>query len=79
MRILKLVPDLQRLRISSIDSIEVDPAFMEAIATEPRLMPHLTPVPTAWRRLNFKTNEATAPSQVTQLNSLKMLYSFGQI
>ena len=41
MRILKLVPDLQRLRISSIDSIEVDPALMEAIATEQRLMPHL--------------------------------------
>jgi threonylcarbamoyladenosine tRNA methylthiotransferase MtaB len=41
LRILKLVPDLQRLRISSIDSVEVDPAFMQAIATEPRLMPHL--------------------------------------
>jgi threonylcarbamoyladenosine tRNA methylthiotransferase MtaB len=41
MRILKLVPDLQRLRISSIDSIEVDPALMQAIATENRLMPHL--------------------------------------
>lgn len=41
MRILKLVPDLPRLRISSIDSIEVDPALMNAIATEPRLMPHL--------------------------------------
>ncbi|MEM6277642.1 MAG: tRNA (N(6)-L-threonylcarbamoyladenosine(37)-C(2))-methylthiotransferase MtaB [Pseudomonadota bacterium] len=40
-RILKLVPDLPRLRISSIDSIEVDEALMEAIATEPRLMPHL--------------------------------------
>ncbi|MDA7427824.1 tRNA (N(6)-L-threonylcarbamoyladenosine(37)-C(2))-methylthiotransferase MtaB [Primorskyibacter aestuariivivens] len=40
-RILKLVPDLARLRISSIDSIEADPALMEAIATEPRLMPHL--------------------------------------
>ncbi len=40
-RILKLVPDLPRLRISSIDSIEVDPALMEAIATEPRFMPHL--------------------------------------
>ncbi len=40
-RILKLVPDLPRLRISSIDSIEADPALMEAIATEPRLMPHL--------------------------------------
>ncbi len=41
MRILKLVPDLQRLRISSIDSIEVDENLMQAIATEPRLMPHL--------------------------------------
>ena len=41
LRILKLVPDLPRLRISSIDSIEVDPALMQAIATEPRLMPHL--------------------------------------
>ncbi|MDT0681265.1 tRNA (N(6)-L-threonylcarbamoyladenosine(37)-C(2))-methylthiotransferase MtaB [Roseicyclus sp. F158] len=40
-RILKLVPDLPRLRISSIDSIEVDEALMEAIATEPRLMPHM--------------------------------------
>ncbi|WP_226783152.1 tRNA (N(6)-L-threonylcarbamoyladenosine(37)-C(2))-methylthiotransferase MtaB [Oceaniglobus trochenteri] len=41
MRILKLVPDLPRLRISSIDSIEVDEDLLEAIATEPRLMPHL--------------------------------------
>lgn len=41
LRILKLVPDLPRLRISSIDSIEVDAALMQAIATEPRLMPHL--------------------------------------
>jgi threonylcarbamoyladenosine tRNA methylthiotransferase MtaB len=41
MRILRLVPDLPRLRISSIDSIEADDRLMEAIATEPRLMPHL--------------------------------------
>ncbi|MFT6074215.1 MAG: threonylcarbamoyladenosine tRNA methylthiotransferase MtaB [Yoonia sp.] len=41
MRILKLVPDLPRLRISSIDSIEVDENLLLAIATEPRLMPHL--------------------------------------
>ncbi|UWQ37332.1 tRNA (N(6)-L-threonylcarbamoyladenosine(37)-C(2))-methylthiotransferase MtaB [Leisingera aquaemixtae] len=41
MRILKLVPDLPRLRISSIDSIEADENLMQAIATEPRLMPHL--------------------------------------
>ncbi|WP_417267768.1 tRNA (N(6)-L-threonylcarbamoyladenosine(37)-C(2))-methylthiotransferase MtaB [Celeribacter baekdonensis] len=41
MRILKLVPDLPRLRISSIDSIEADDMLMQAIATESRLMPHL--------------------------------------
>ncbi|MBB5720546.1 threonylcarbamoyladenosine tRNA methylthiotransferase MtaB [Loktanella ponticola] len=41
MRILKLIPDLPRLRISSIDSIEVDENLMQAIATEQRLMPHL--------------------------------------
>src|SRR5690554_881128 len=40
-RILRLVPDLPRLRISSIDSIEVDDALMEMIAGERRLMPHL--------------------------------------
>jgi threonylcarbamoyladenosine tRNA methylthiotransferase MtaB len=41
MRILKLVPDLPRLRISSIDSIEIDDNLLQAIATEQRLMPHL--------------------------------------
>ncbi len=41
LRILKLVPDLPRLRISSIDSIEADESLMLAIAEEPRLMPHL--------------------------------------
>jgi threonylcarbamoyladenosine tRNA methylthiotransferase MtaB len=40
-RILRLVPDLPRLRISSIDSVEADEALLQAIATEPRLMPHL--------------------------------------
>jgi len=39
--ILRQVPDLQRLRLSSIDSIEADPELFEAIATEARLMPHL--------------------------------------
>nr|WP_325251214.1 tRNA (N(6)-L-threonylcarbamoyladenosine(37)-C(2))-methylthiotransferase MtaB [Amylibacter sp.] len=40
-RILKLVPDLPRLRISSIDSVEADGALVDAIADEHRLMPHL--------------------------------------
>lgn len=39
-RILRLVPDLPRLRISSIDSIEADPALMDALSDQ-RLMPHL--------------------------------------
>jgi threonylcarbamoyladenosine tRNA methylthiotransferase MtaB len=39
--ILKAVPDLARLRLSSIDSIEADPALVDAIASETRLMPHL--------------------------------------
>ncbi|MCW5723033.1 MAG: tRNA (N(6)-L-threonylcarbamoyladenosine(37)-C(2))-methylthiotransferase MtaB [Devosia sp.] len=38
--ILRHVPDLPRLRISSIDSIEADPALYEAVS-DPRLMPHL--------------------------------------
>ena len=39
-KILKLVPELKRLRLSSIDSIEADAELMAAIAEEERLMPH---------------------------------------
>ncbi len=39
--ILARVPDLPRLRLSSIDQVEADPRLIEAIAGEPRLMPHL--------------------------------------
>jgi threonylcarbamoyladenosine tRNA methylthiotransferase MtaB len=39
--ILKHVPELERLRLSSIDSIEVDPELMAAIGEEERFMPHL--------------------------------------
>jgi len=39
-KILKLVPELARLRLSSIDSIEADGDLMAAIAEEQRLMPH---------------------------------------
>jgi threonylcarbamoyladenosine tRNA methylthiotransferase MtaB len=40
-RILRDVPELARLRLSSIDSVEVDSDLLDAIATAPRLMPHL--------------------------------------
>jgi threonylcarbamoyladenosine tRNA methylthiotransferase MtaB len=39
--ILKHVPELPRLRLSSIDSIEADRDLIDAFASEPRLMPHL--------------------------------------
>jgi threonylcarbamoyladenosine tRNA methylthiotransferase MtaB len=40
-RILNEVPDLKRLRISSIDSVEADDELLAAIGEEDRLMPHL--------------------------------------
>ena len=40
-RILSQVPDLKRLRLSSIDSIETDPELMDVMAGEQRLMPHV--------------------------------------
>jgi len=40
-QILKHVPELQRLRLSSIDSVEADRDLLEAFAKEERLMPHL--------------------------------------
>jgi threonylcarbamoyladenosine tRNA methylthiotransferase MtaB len=40
-RILRLVPDLPRLRLSSLDPCEVDDRLFALIANEPRIMPHL--------------------------------------
>lgn len=40
-QILRHVPELKRLRISSIDSIEADGDLLDAIADDARLMPHL--------------------------------------
>src|SRR5213079_2248067 len=39
--ILRHVPELERLRLSSIDQVEADEHLIAAIAEEPRLMPHL--------------------------------------
>lgn len=40
-QVLRHVPELQRLRLSSIDQVEADRHLLDAIAEEPRLMPHL--------------------------------------
>ena len=39
--ILGAFPELMRLRLSSVDGVEIDPLLHELIASEPRLMPHL--------------------------------------
>jgi threonylcarbamoyladenosine tRNA methylthiotransferase MtaB len=40
-RVLKDVPEIARLRLSSIDSVEADADLLDAFANESRLMPHL--------------------------------------
>jgi threonylcarbamoyladenosine tRNA methylthiotransferase MtaB len=40
-QVLRKVPELVRLRLSSIDSVEADVDLFDALAGEPRLMPHL--------------------------------------
>ncbi len=40
-RILVHVPDLPRLRLSSLDSVEIDERLFDVITSEPRLMPHV--------------------------------------
>jgi threonylcarbamoyladenosine tRNA methylthiotransferase MtaB len=40
-RVLKLVPDLVRLRLTSVDPVELDRDLLRLLAEEPRLMPHL--------------------------------------
>ncbi len=40
-RLLALVPDLPRLRLSSLDAVEMDEDLWRLVAEEPRLMPHL--------------------------------------
>ena len=54
MRVLKLVPDLPRLRLSSVDVAEIDHDLLDLIANEPRLMPHLH---ISMQAGNFKAHE----------------------
>jgi threonylcarbamoyladenosine tRNA methylthiotransferase MtaB len=40
-RVLRLVPGLRRLRLSSLDSVEIDDRLFELVTSEPRIQPHL--------------------------------------
>ncbi|GLQ54416.1 tRNA (N(6)-L-threonylcarbamoyladenosine(37)-C(2))-methylthiotransferase MtaB [Devosia nitrariae] len=80
--ILKHVPDLPRLRISSIDSIEADPALYDAIASETRLMPHLhlslqSGDDMILKRMKRRHSRADALAIVGKLRSLRPDMVFG--
>ena len=53
-RILKEIPELARLRLSSIDFVEADDDLLDAFGNEPRLMPHL--------HLSLQAGDASASS-----------------
>ena len=80
--ILRHVPNLPRLRISSIDSIEADEAFYDAIATDRRLMPHLhlslqSGDDMILKRMKRRHSRAEALDVVARLRSLRPDMVFG--
>jgi threonylcarbamoyladenosine tRNA methylthiotransferase MtaB len=80
--ILRHVPDLPRLRISSIDSIEADPAFYDAIASDRRLMPHLhlslqSGDDMILKRMKRRHSREQALEVVAQLRALRPEIVFG--
>ena len=60
--LLAAVPELRRLRLSSLDPAEIDPELSDLVADEPRLMPHLHLSVQAGRRPGAQADEAAAPA-----------------
>jgi threonylcarbamoyladenosine tRNA methylthiotransferase MtaB len=80
--ILRHVPDLPRLRISSIDSIEADEALYDAVASDRRLMPHLhlslqSGDDMILKRMKRRHSRADALDIVAKLRSLRPDMVFG--
>jgi threonylcarbamoyladenosine tRNA methylthiotransferase MtaB len=81
-RLLKLVPDLKRLRISSVDPIEVDEDLVTLVAEEPRLMPHLHLSlqhgdDLILKRMKRRHSRADAVALTTRLRALRPDIVFG--
>ena len=82
-RILKLVPGLPRLRLSSIDAAEIDPDLMRCLAEEPRLMLLPAPVLAVRRRHDPQAHEAPpfgradALSLIDRVRSVRPDVAFG--
>jgi threonylcarbamoyladenosine tRNA methylthiotransferase MtaB len=80
--LLKEVPDILRLRLSSIDSIEADRHLMDLIADEPRFMPHLHLSlqhgdDMILKRMKRRHNRADAIRFCTDVRSLRPDVAFG--
>ncbi len=81
-RILREVPELARLRLSSIDSVEADRDLLDALANEPRLMPHLHLSLQAGddlilKRMKRRHSRADAIAFCSQVRSLRPDVAFG--
>jgi threonylcarbamoyladenosine tRNA methylthiotransferase MtaB len=80
--LLKQVPEITRLRLSSIDSIEVDKHLFDLIADEPRFMPHLHLSlqhgdDMILKRMKRRHSSADALSFAKQVRILRPHFSFG--
>ncbi|MBP1851892.1 tRNA (N(6)-L-threonylcarbamoyladenosine(37)-C(2))-methylthiotransferase MtaB [Rhizobium halophytocola] len=80
--LLRQVPEIARLRLSSIDSIEVDRHLMDLIADEPRFMPHLHLSlqhgdDMILKRMKRRHARADALVFAEQVRSLRPEFSFG--
>jgi len=81
-RILRLVPDLPRLRLSSLDPCEVDDRLLGLIAHEPRVMPHVHLSLQAGddmilKRMKRRHNRAQAVELVARLKALRPEIAIG--
>ncbi|MFD1746360.1 tRNA (N(6)-L-threonylcarbamoyladenosine(37)-C(2))-methylthiotransferase MtaB [Rhizobium helianthi] len=80
--LLKQVPDIRRLRLSSIDSIEADGHLFDLLADEPRFMPHLHLSlqhgdDMILKRMKRRHSSADALAFVEQVRRLRPEVSFG--
>ncbi len=81
-RILKLVPELPRLRLSSIDAAEIDPDLLRCLAEEPRLAPHLhlslqSGDDMILKRMKRRHSRAQALALVAQVRAVRPDVAFG--
>jgi threonylcarbamoyladenosine tRNA methylthiotransferase MtaB len=81
-QILKHVPELPRLRLSSVDAVEADPDLLDAYANESRLMPHLhlslqSGDDLVLKRMKRRHSRADAIAFCAQLRALRPDIAFG--